>query len=74
MSRLDTAHQRLEQAVDRLDAAIRANRRLTGDDPSALADELAAVRAENATLVRNGEQISSRLDSAIDKIRTVLET
>jgi hypothetical protein len=73
MSRLDSAQKRLEDAVNRLDAAIKANGRLAGADPAALRDELASVRRENATLAATQNQVSARLDNAIANIRTVLE-
>lgn len=73
MSPLDTAQQRLVAAVDRLDAAIRANPRLNGADPSALQEEVNSLRRENEALAETKTQISSRLDNAIANIRTVLE-
>lgn len=73
MSQLDTAQKRLEAAVDRLDAAIKANPRLNGADSSALQEEVNSLRRENEALAETKTQISSRLDNAIANIRTVLE-
>jgi predicted nucleic acid-binding Zn-ribbon protein len=73
MSTLDTAQKRLQDAVDRLDAAIRANPRLNGADSTALQEEVNSLRRENEALAQTRTQISSRLDSAITNIRTVLE-
>lgn len=73
MSPLDTAQKRLQDAVDRLDAAIQANPRLNGADSTALQEEVNSLRRENEALAETKTQISSRLDSAITNIRTVLE-
>ena len=73
MSPMDTAQRRLEAAVDRLDAAIRTNPRLNGADSAALQEEVNSLRRENEALAATKTQITSRLDSAIDNIRTVLE-
>jgi hypothetical protein len=73
MSLIDTAQKRLEEAVDRLDAAIRANGRLDGADSAALQEEVASLRRENEALAAAQNQVSSRLDNAISNIRSVLE-
>jgi len=73
MSQLDTAQKRLQDAVDRLDAAIRTNPRLNGADSAALQEEVNSLRRENEALAETKTQISSRLDNAITNIRTVLE-
>jgi hypothetical protein len=73
MSILDTAQKRLQDAVDRLDAAIQANPRLNGADSTALQEEVNSLRRENEALAETKTQISSRLDNAISNIRTVLE-
>ena len=73
MSPLDTAQRRLEAAVNRLDAAIKANPRLNGADSTVLQEQVDSLRRENEALSETKTQISSRLDSAIANIRTVLE-
>jgi hypothetical protein len=73
MSPLDTAQSRLAAAVDRLDAAIRANSRLNGADSTALREEVDSLRRQNEALAATKSQISTRLDTAIANIRTVLE-
>jgi len=73
MSLIDTAQKRLAEAVDRLDAAIRANGRLDGADSAALQEEVASLRRENEALAAAQNQVSSRLDNAISNIRSVLE-
>jgi len=73
MSLLDNAQKRLEEAVNRLDAAIKANGGLDGDASAALQAEVANLRRENETLAATRNQVSTRLDSAIANIRSVLE-
>ena len=73
MSLLDTAQKRLEEAVDRLDAAIRANGGLDVADSTALQEEVAALRRQNDALADSKHQVSARLDGAIANIRSVLE-
>lgn len=73
MSLLDSAQKRLEEAVDRLDAAIRANGRLDGVDSAALQEEIAGLRRQNEALAASRHQVSTRLDNAITNIRSVLE-
>ena len=73
MSLLDDAQKRLEEAVNRLDAAIKANGSLDGDASAALQEEIANLRRENETLATTRNQVSNRLDSAIANIRSVLE-
>ncbi|HUT48679.1 MAG TPA: hypothetical protein VM325_05025 [Alphaproteobacteria bacterium] len=73
MSLLDSAQRRLEEAVDRLDAAIKANGRPDGADSAALQEEVASLRRQNEALANSKHQVSSRLDGAITNIRSVLE-
>lgn len=73
MSPLDAAQRRLEAAVNRLDAAIKANPRLNGADSSALQEQVDSLRRENEALSETKTQITTRLDTAIANIRTVLE-
>ena len=73
MSPLDAAQRRLEAAVNRLDAAIKANPRLNGADSTVLQEQVDSLRRENEALSETKTKITSRLDSAIANIRTVLE-
>ncbi len=72
MTRLQDAQVRLDKALSRLEiAATAAN---GGGDADGMKQELAASRAHNEQLeARNGE-VSVRLDSAIGRIRSLLET
>jgi hypothetical protein len=73
MSPLDAAQRRLEAAVNRLDAAIKANPRLNGADSTVLQEQVDSLRRENEALSETKTKITSRLDTAIANIRTVLE-
>ncbi len=76
-SKMDQACARLETAVSRLEAALKATAPGNGspnDAPDALmTEELAAVRDENAALKQMNEKVSGRLDSAIGRLKEVLE-
>ncbi|MCZ6466026.1 MAG: DUF4164 family protein [Alphaproteobacteria bacterium] len=67
-SLVERAQKQLDESVARLEAALE-----TGADGSHLAQELAAVRSQNAALREVTEGVSERLDGAIDRIRAVLE-
>ncbi len=63
MTRLESPIGRLEQAISRLDAALQSR-----------ADAARAERAKHAALKEATEKVSARLDSAIGRLKTVLET
>lgn len=62
MTRLESAIERLEQAISRLDAALQSR-----------ADAARAERGKYAALKEATEKVSARLDSAIGRLKTVLE-
>lgn len=66
---LERARERLDQAVARLEAALNA-RGEVGD--SKLAEELAAIRSRNAALQEVNEVVSTRLDDAIRRLKSML--
>lgn len=88
MDSIDQARARLEQALDRLEAAAgrAGGASADGGDP-ALQDELAAVKADRdrlsaalaevqqkyADLRAVSEAISARLDSTIGRVRKLME-
>lgn len=78
MSRLQQATQRLDHAVSRLENAIAAQPPLR-DDPATraerdrLGEELAEARAENDRLRETNDAIAGRLDTAIHRLKSVLE-
>ena len=78
MTRLNQATERLMSALDRLDQAVesRAKARDNGEggaDDSELRDALAAARKENETLQTLAGEVSSRLDSTIARLKSVME-
>ncbi|MHA1536140.1 MAG: hypothetical protein ACTSUD_01175 [Alphaproteobacteria bacterium] len=73
MTRLASAKKRLEDAVARLEAAIKEDGGLSAGASRALQAELDTARRENQALARTAGQVSARVDKAIGKIRLVLE-
>ncbi len=63
MTRLESAIERLEQAISRLDAALQSQ-----------ADEARVEQTKYVALKEVTEKVSARLDSAIGRLKTVLET
>lgn len=70
--RLDAATQRLFAALTRIETALSAHGPVDADRVRALTEELAASRNENQDLAAVNNTIAMRLDSAIDRLRTVL--
>lgn len=68
-TRLEKARERLEKAVSRLEALALEE----GPNPT-LAEELEALRAENAAMRERSRTVSDRLDSAVDRIKGILES
>lgn len=75
-SRLQQAQQRLESALNRLDAAIQD--RLAKGDPSddlqALQTELEKSRDSEERLQDVTEAIAGKLDAAIERLQRVIES
>lgn len=84
---IDAATKRLTQALDALDAAVerrldadRGDARLAdqihalGNDRAKLAAELDAQTARSRQLEAANREIARRLDTAIDNIRSVLQS
>jgi chromosome segregation ATPase len=72
MSRLDQARRRLEVAVARLErAAQRSHARLA--ERAELAAALERARAEGKDLRELGTSLSTRLDSAIGRLKAAIE-
>ncbi len=72
--RFREVRERLDRAVERLEAASARLERV-GDRASedARGEETAALRAENARLHKTSGAVSGRLDSAINRLKSVLE-
>lgn len=75
MSKLDEAQQRLSSALAALEAAIGAPGDGNGDAAGAagLAAELAETQARCTEMENSNAVVSSRLDSAIERIRSILD-
>ncbi len=78
MTRLNEATERLKSALDRLDQAVesRAKARSNGEgvsDDAELRAALAAAREENENLQNLAGEVSSRLDSTIARLKSVME-
>ena len=78
MTRLNQATERLKSALDRLDEAVenRVKARANGEgasDDAELRAALAAARKENETLQNLAGEVSSRLDSTIARLKSVME-
>ncbi len=72
-TRLDGAVARLEEALDRrLDSLPDAAGKPPAETPSALVEELESLRDENAKLKGLNEIVTTRLDAAIGRLRTVI--
>ena len=69
MSELATAREQLEQAISRLEKALSTR----GDD-AALERALADARAETKNLRQVADTVSVRLDAAIGRLKSTLET
>ncbi|MBL6927543.1 MAG: hypothetical protein ISR44_00095 [Rhodospirillales bacterium] len=67
-SRVDKAHDRLETAVAKVEAALNERAPTVAADP-----DIEQTRAQNVTLREANEKVSQRLDAAIDRLKTVLE-
>ncbi len=68
MAQLDEASKRLQQAIDNLEQVVAARAAAGGDD-QALRDALKAAQRENAVLQQLASTVSTRLDSAILRLR-----
>jgi ribosomal protein S4 len=72
MSRLDEARQRLQAAVVRLERAVELSRRQSSERAE-LARSLEEARAEGKALREVSATLSSRLDSVIGRLKSVIE-
>lgn len=66
------AWERLDQAVSRMEAAAKV--RLARSDSPDGSGELEAMRERNAALRETSDAVSARLDGAISRLRTILES
>ncbi len=72
MSRLHDATARLESALGRLEAAVADRAAAPASSDGELQSTLDQVRQENAALRQSLENAETRLDGAIERLKTVL--
>ena len=74
MSRVMNALEQLDAAIERLETAV--EKRLGRDraERERLNEELKGLRQNHVTLQSEARTVSSRLDSAIGRLRSILET
>jgi hypothetical protein len=70
MSKLETAAQRLELAVARLE---RASRQAVGGEGERLAVALNETKAEFSALEQTTSRVAARLDATIERLNAVLK-
>ncbi len=73
MSQIEAAEQRLDQAISRLEAAVRSLQHGSARENTRLLEQLAAMREEYDMVKQTAATVSGRLDSAIGKLQVVLE-
>ncbi len=74
-SHVDRARERLENAVVRLDQAIKnMPESSSGSGSQEQTGEIAALKAENAKLQETSRTVSGRLDQTIGKLKAVLKS
>ncbi len=72
MTELETAKDRLEKSISRLEAAVKSQTALAaGDDETA--EALVESQRLCAELRQANQAVTSRLDAAIGRLKTVLE-
>ena len=67
---VERAQMRLDQAVSRLEAALNAR---APSEESELAEKLATTRSRNSALQEVNETVSTRLDEAISRLKSMLD-
>ncbi len=70
---LERSRERLNQAVARLEAALENQGRNLGESDAALAYTLSVAEAEKAKLEALNRAVSGRLESAIGRLKKILE-
>ncbi len=72
MTELETAKDRLEKSIARLEAAVKSQAELAADDGEK-AEALAVSQRLCSELKDANQAVTSRLDAAIGRLKTVLE-
>ncbi len=74
MARLEEATERLNAAIDRLERVVAGRPAGRSDENEALRSELAEARERSGALREASSTASARLDAVIDRLKHVLET
>lgn len=72
-ARVTRAWERLDRAVNRLDAALVARTKRGEDDAAELKHALEEARAENGNLKETAILVSRRLDAVMGRLRAAME-
>jgi len=73
MSRIMNALEQLDAAIDRLGAAVEKRLDRDRNERERLNDELKGLRHNHVALQSEARTVSSRLDAAIGRLRSILE-
>ena len=73
MSQLEEATQKLQSAIDRLDRAVTARAGQSETQDVEVRAALLEAKQQNARLQAVASQAGDRLDTAIGRLRTILE-
>ena len=73
MSRVTKALEQLDAALDRLQAAVAVRLEKERTERDRHQDEVKSLRQTHVTLQSEARTVSSRLDAAIGRLRSVLE-
>lgn len=72
-ARVTRAWERLDRAVNRLDAALVARTKRSEDEGSELRRALDEARAENGNLKETATLVSQRIDAVMGRLRAAME-
>ena len=73
MSRVMNALEQLDAAIDRLETAVEKRLGRDRSERERLNEELKGLRQNHVTLQSEARTVSSRLDAAIGRLRSILE-
>ena len=73
MSRIMNTLEQLDSALHRLETVVDAHLNRHKVERDRLSDEVRALRNNHTTLQAEARTVSSRLDAAIGKLKTILE-
>jgi hypothetical protein len=74
MSRVMNALEQLDAAIEQLEAALEKHLTKEKVERDRLGEELKSLRQNHVSLQAEARTVSSRLDSAIGRLKSILET